>query len=74
MTLFKNRVLRRNETIGDWRILLNEELHNLYFLSYINKMITSRRMRWAAYVAPIGEEYVWDFPGKVTRKETTRKT
>jgi hypothetical protein len=41
---------------GDWRKLHNEELHNLYFLTNIIRMITSRRMRWAVHVARMGEE------------------
>jgi hypothetical protein len=72
MRLFKNRVLRRNETIGDWRKLRNEELHSLYFQSYINKMIKSRRMRWAGYVAPIRKKRgaYGIFLGKPQRKRS----
>jgi hypothetical protein len=33
----------------------NKELHNLYSLSNIIRMIKSRRMRWAGHVARIGE-------------------
>jgi hypothetical protein len=46
-----NRVLRRifgpkrNEVTGDWRILHNEELHNLYSSPNIIIMIKSRSMR-----------------------------
>jgi hypothetical protein len=40
---------------GDWRKLHNEELHNLYSLPNIIRMITSRRMRWAGLVALMGE-------------------
>jgi hypothetical protein len=35
--------------------LHNEELHNLYSLENIIRMIKSRRMRWAGLVALIGE-------------------
>jgi hypothetical protein len=57
LKVFENRMLRkmfgpkRNEVMGDWRRLHNEELHNLYSLPSIIKMINSRRMRWAGYVA-----------------------
>jgi hypothetical protein len=52
LRVFENRVLRgifgpkRNEVIGGWRKLHNEELHNLYCSSSIIRMIRSRRMRW----------------------------
>jgi hypothetical protein len=39
-----------------WRKLYNEELHNLYSSSSIIRIIKSRRMRWAAYVARMGEK------------------
>jgi hypothetical protein len=79
--MFENRVLRRifgpkrDEVIGGWRKLYNEELHNLYCLPSIIRMIKSRRMRWAGHVAQMGEEeYIQDFDGKAGRKETIRKT
>jgi hypothetical protein len=56
-----NRVLRRifilkiDEVMGDWRKLHNEELHNLYSLPNIIRMIKLRRMRWAGHVARMGE-------------------
>jgi hypothetical protein len=46
---------RRDEVMGDWRKLYNEELHNLYFSPNIIRMIKSRRMRWAGHVARMGE-------------------
>jgi hypothetical protein len=51
LKVFQNRVLRRifglkrAEIIGGWRRLHNEELHNLYSLPSIIRMI-ERRMRW----------------------------
>jgi hypothetical protein len=53
----ENRVLRgifgpkRDEVIGGWRKLHNEELHNLYCSPSIIRIIKSRRMRWAGHVA-----------------------
>jgi hypothetical protein len=47
--VFENRELRKifglksAEIIGGWRKLHNEELHNLYSLPYIIKIIKSRR-------------------------------
>jgi hypothetical protein len=57
--VFENRVLRkifgpkRDEVIGGWRKLHNEE-HNLYCSPSIIRMIKSRRMRWAGHVTRIG--------------------
>jgi hypothetical protein len=58
--VFENRVLRRilgpkrDKVMGDQRKLHNEELHNLYSSSNIIRMIKSRRMRGAGYVARMG--------------------
>jgi hypothetical protein len=60
LRVFENRVLRRifgpkrDEVIGGWRKLHNEELHNLYSSPNIIRMIKSRRMRWAGHVARTG--------------------
>jgi hypothetical protein len=48
--------LKRNKVTGGWRKLRNEELHNLYSSPSIIRMIKSRRMRWAGYVARMGEK------------------
>jgi hypothetical protein len=54
--VFENRVLRRifgpkrDEVMRGWRKLHNEELHNLYSLPSIIRMIKSRNMRWARHV------------------------
>ena len=59
--LFENRVLRRifgpkrNEVTGEWRKLHNEELNDLYSLPNIVRVIISRKIRWARYVARKGE-------------------
>jgi len=56
----ENRVLRRifgsvrDEVIGEWRKLHNEELNDLYSSPSIVRVIKSRRMRWAGHVARIG--------------------
>jgi hypothetical protein len=60
--MFENRVLRRifgpkrDEVTGEWRKLLNEELHNLYSSPDIIRQVKSRRMRWTGHVARMGEE------------------
>jgi len=59
--VFENRVLRRifgpnrEEVTGEWRELHSEELNNLYSSSNIIRVIKSRRMRGAGYVALMGE-------------------
>jgi hypothetical protein len=60
--------------MGGWRKLHNEELHYLYPLPSIIRMIKSRMMRCAGHVAHMGEECIQDFYGKARRKDTTRKT
>jgi hypothetical protein len=60
--VFQNGVLRRifgrkrDEVIRGWRKLHNEELHNLYSLPSIIRMIKSRRMRWAGHVICMEEK------------------
>jgi len=45
----------RNKITWDWRKLHVEELNDLYCSPNIVRVIKSRRMRWAGYVARIGE-------------------
>jgi hypothetical protein len=58
--VFKNGVLGRifgsktDEVAGSWRRLDNEELHNLYALPNIIRVIKSRMIRWVWHVAPTG--------------------
>jgi hypothetical protein len=58
--VFESRVLRRlfrprrDEVTGEWRKLHNEELHDLNSSPSENRIIKSRRMRWAAHVARMG--------------------
>ena len=62
--VFENMVLRRifgprrDEVMGEWRRLHNKELNDLYSSLNIVRVIKSRRMRWAGYVARMGEERV----------------
>ena len=64
LRVFENRVLKRvfgskrDEVTGEWRKLHNEELRDLYSLPNIVRDVKSRRMRWAGYVAGIGERRV----------------
>jgi hypothetical protein len=66
--VFENRVLRRifglkrNEVMGEWRKLHNEEVRDLYSSPSIIRMIKSR-MKWAGHVARMGEKrnvYRWE--------------
>jgi hypothetical protein len=41
---------------GGWRKLHNEELHNFYPSPSITRTTKSRRMRWAGYIARMGEK------------------
>jgi hypothetical protein len=60
--VFGNRVLRRifglkrDEVMGEWRKLHNEELRDLYSSPSIIRIIKPRRMRWAGHVARMGEK------------------
>jgi hypothetical protein len=62
MRVFVNRVLmkifgpKRDEITAEWRKLHNEDLHNWYSSPNIIRQNKSRRMRWAGYVARMGEE------------------
>jgi hypothetical protein len=60
LMVFENRVLRKifgpkREEDGSWRKLHNDELHGLYTLPNIVRVIKSRRMRCAGHVACMGE-------------------
>jgi hypothetical protein len=60
--VFKNRVLRRtfgsrrDEVIGSWLKLYNEELHNLHSSPSIIRMTKSRRMRWVRLISRMWEK------------------
>jgi hypothetical protein len=69
--MFKNKVLRSifgpksDEVTGWWRKLHNEELHDLYSLPSIIRVIKSRRVRWAGHLPEWGKRemrigYWWE--------------
>jgi hypothetical protein len=56
MVLRRIRELKRDEVMGGWRKLNNEELRVLHSSPSIIKLIKSRRLRWAGHVAQMGEK------------------
>jgi hypothetical protein len=62
LRMFVNSVLRRifgprrDEVMGEWRKLHNEDLRDLYSLPSIIGMIESRRMTWTEHVARMGKK------------------
>jgi hypothetical protein len=73
LRVFEKRVLRRifglkrDEVTGEWRKLHSQVLHNLHSSPKTIRYITSRRMRWARYMAHMGEEkkcarFWWERP------------
>jgi len=62
LRVFENMVLRRifgprrEEVMGEWRRLHNQELNDLYSSPNIVRVIKSRRMRWAGHLARMGKE------------------
>ena len=79
LSVFENRILRRifgpkRGENGEWRRLLNEELHSWYRSPNIVNVIKSRRLRWAGHVARTEEgrsafKFLTDKPtGKRPRK------
>jgi hypothetical protein len=62
LRVFESGVLRsifgmkRDEVMGGWRKLQNEELCDLYSSPSKIRIISSRRMRWVRHVVQMGEE------------------
>jgi hypothetical protein len=60
--MFENRLPsrifgpNREEVIGEWRKLHNEELRDFYSSPSIIRIIKSRRIRWAGHVTRMGEK------------------
>jgi hypothetical protein len=60
LRVFENRVLSRifgpqkEEVVADWRRLHSEERRNLYASRNVIRVIKSRMMKWAGYVARTG--------------------
>ena len=68
---FENRILSREfgpkrDVSGEWKRLQNEELHSMYRLFQIVRVIKSRRLRWS------GQCYL-NFNRYTCRKEIFRK-
>jgi hypothetical protein len=62
--------VKRDEVMGGWGKLCTEELHNLYSLPSVIRMIKSRRMSWAGHIARMLEKRnaCRILVGKTTRK------
>jgi hypothetical protein len=62
LRVFENKVLRRtfgpkrDDVMGEWRKLHNEELRDLYSSPSIIRIMKSKMMRWAGHVARMGEK------------------
>ena len=52
-------VPKRDKVTGEWKKLHNEELNDVYPSPNIIRMIKSRIMRWAGYVARMGRGEVY---------------
>jgi hypothetical protein len=48
--MFRVRLPKRDEAMGEWRKLHNEELRDLYSSPSIIRIIKCRKMRWAGHV------------------------
>jgi hypothetical protein len=65
---------KRDEMIGGWRTIHNEELYNLYSSPSKIRIIKSTRMKGSGHVVRMGKDKcIHDISGKGRRKEITRK-
>jgi hypothetical protein len=62
----------KEEVTGVWTEM-HDELHDLYCLSDIIKVMRSRKMILAGHVARVGEEFLLSFGQGIRREETTSK-
>jgi hypothetical protein len=83
LRVFENRVLRRifgpkrDEVMGEWRKMHNEEHCDLYSSPSIIRIIKLRRMRWAGHVARMGRrgtliDYWWESQRKRDKRDNIR--
>ena len=79
--MFENIVLRRicepgkDELMGEWRKLHNEELNDLYSSPKIVRVIKLRRMRWLGmWRVWVRRGAVYGLGGETRGKETTGET
>jgi hypothetical protein len=56
-------VSEREEVLGDWRRLHNEEIHKLYASPNTLRVINSGRIGWAGYVETSGSIKCGEFLG-----------
>ena len=63
----------RQDENGEWRRLHNEELHSLYRLPNIVRVVKSRRLRWTGHVARMGRSVFKMLADKSTRNSPLRK-
>jgi hypothetical protein len=62
LSVFENRVLRslfcpkKDEVMGGWRKLHNEELHDLYSSPSIIRIIKLRKIRWTGHMVQMREK------------------
>jgi hypothetical protein len=64
----------KGEEDRSWRKMHNDELHSLYSLPNIVKVIKSRRMRWAGHVARMGREEMFDVYRVLVRRPDGKRS
>jgi hypothetical protein len=62
---------KRDEVTGEWIKRHNKELHDLFSLPNIVRVIKSRRMRWAGHVARMGRAvaFTWFWWGSLRERD-----